>query len=123
MVGVSNNPMRPSFEITRYLIRARFNVIPVNPRSAELFGRKCYPDLLSIPEPIDVVDIFRNPDAVSALVEQVIQKKARCVWMQPGTENFEAAERAMSAGLKVILGVCVMHNDVTAQMDAQGAKR
>ena len=123
VVGASNNPRRPSSEITQYLIREGFNVIPVNPRFAELFGRKCYPDLSSIPEPIDVVDIFRNPDAVPAIIEQAIEKKARFVWMQPGAENFEAAERAMGAGLEVILGVCIMHNDYTELARLQGAPR
>ena len=121
VVGASDNPRRPSSEITQYLIREGFNVIPVNPRFSELFGRKCYPDLLSIPEPVDVVDIFRNSELVPGIVEQAIEIKARFVWMQPGAENFDAAERAMSAGLEVILGVCIMHNEYTDRVYAQGA--
>lgn len=121
VVGASDNPRRPSSEITQYLIREGFTVIPVNPHHTELFGRKCYPDLLSIPSPIDVVDIFRNSMMVSAIVEEAIEKKARFVWMQPGAENMEAAERAANAGLEVILGVCIMHNNYTDRIYSQGA--
>ncbi len=80
----------------------------MNPALKELFGEKSYPDVLSIPEPVDVVDIFRNPDAVPEIVEQAIAKKAKVVWMQPGAENMQAAERATEAGLEVIMGVCMM---------------
>lgn len=121
VVGASDNPRRPSSEITQYLIREGFTVIPVNPHHTELFGRKCYPDLLSIPSPIDVVDIFRNSKMVPAIVEEAIEKKARFVWMQPGAENIEAAERAANAGLEVILGVCIMHNNYTDRIYSQGA--
>jgi hypothetical protein len=122
VIGASDNPRRPSSEIIQYLIREGFNVIPVNPRFTELFGRKCYPDLLSIPEYVDVVDIFRNSDMVPEIVEQAIEKKARVVWMQPGAENYEAAERAESAGLEVILGLCIMHNNFTDRVPMQGAE-
>lgn len=120
VVGASNKPERPSSQITQYLIREGFNVVPVNPWFEELFGRKCYPDLLSIPGPIDVVDIFRNAEVVPEIVEEAIAKKARFVWMQPGAENLEAAERATNAGLEVILGVCIMHNEYTDRIYNQG---
>ncbi len=123
VVGASNNPARPSYEIAQYLKMQGFKMIPVNPKLQELFGEKCYPDLLSIPESVDVVDIFRNPDAVPEVVEQAIAKRAKFVWMQPGAENLEAAERAMQAGLEVIMGVCIMHNAFTAQVHAQGMTR
>ena len=122
VIGASNNPRRPSSEITQYLVREGFNVIPVNPRFTELFGRKCYPDLLSIPEVVDVVDIFRNAEAVPRIVDQAIEKKVRFIWMQPGAENFEAAERATIAGLEVILGVCIMDNEYTDRAQAHGAE-
>lgn len=121
VIGASDNPRRPSSEITRYLIREGFNVIPVNPHFSELFGRKCYPDLSSVPEHVDVVDIFRNPRMVPEIVEQAIAKKARVVWMQPGAENIEAAERAERAGLEVILGLCIMHNNFTDRVYLPGA--
>ena len=122
VVGASSDPRRPSSEITQYLIREGFNVIPVNPNYAELFGQKCYPDLLAIREHVDVVDIFRNPSMVPEIVEQAIAIKARFVWMQPGAENFQAAERAESAGLEVILGVCIMHNSITDRAPLSGVE-
>ncbi len=108
VVGASDNPKRPSYDVARYLQSQGFKIIPVNPALKELFGEKSYPDVLSIPEPVDVVDIFRNPDAVPAIVEQAIAKKAKVVWMQPGAENMQAAERATEAGLEVLMGVCMM---------------
>ena len=108
VVGASDNPKRPSYDVARYLQSEGFKIIPVNPALKELFGEKSYPDVLSIPGPVDVVDIFRNPDAVPEIVEQAIAKKAKVVWMQPGAENMQAAERATEAGLEVIMGVCMM---------------
>jgi predicted CoA-binding protein len=108
VVGASGNPKRPSYDVVRYLRSQGFKVIPVNPALQELFGEKSYPDVLSIPGPVDVVDIFRNPVAVPEVVEQAIAKKAKVVWMQPGAENMQAAERAMEAGLEVLMGVCMM---------------
>lgn len=108
VVGASNNPTRPSYEVAQYLQEQGFKIIPVNPTLSNLFGEKSYPDVASIPDPIDVVDIFRNPDAVPEIVEQAIEKKAKVVWMQPGAENMTAAERAQEAGLTVIMGVCMM---------------
>lgn len=108
VVGASDDPKRPSHDVARYLQSQGFKIIPVNPGLKELFGEKSYPDVLSIPEPVDVVDIFRRPDAVPAVVEQAIAKKAKVVWMQPGAENMQAAERAMEAGLEVLMGVCMM---------------
>lgn len=117
VVGASNNPARPSYEVAQYLKARGFKVIPVNPHLTELFGEKSYPDLLSIPEPVDVVDIFRNPAAVPEVVEQAIAKKVKVVWMQPGAENMQAAERARAAGLEVIVGMCMMHNRYTLQAE------
>jgi uncharacterized protein len=108
VVGLSANPAKPSYDVAQYLQAQGFKIIPVNPTLTEAFGEKAYPDVLSIPGLVDVVDIFRNPDAVPEIVEQAIAKKAKVVWMQPGAENMQAAERAMQAGLEVIIGVCMM---------------
>ena len=108
IVGLSVNPAKPSYDVAKYLQEQGFKIIPVNPTLAEAFGEKAYPDVVSIPGSVDVVDIFRNPDAVPEIVEQAIAKKAKVVWMQPGAENMQAAERAMQAGLEVIIGVCMM---------------
>ncbi len=108
IVGASDNHKRASYEVAEYLQSQGFRIIPVNPMLKELFGEKAFPDVVSIPEPVDVVDIFRNPEAVPEIVEQAITKRAKVVWMQPGAENMQAAERATEAGLEVIMGVCMM---------------
>jgi hypothetical protein len=107
IVGLSSNRSKPSYDVAEYLQEQGFKIIPVNPTLSEALGEKAYPDVLSIPGSVDVVDIFRNPDAVPEIVEQAIAKKAKVVWMQPGAENMQAAERAMEAGLEVIMGVCM----------------
>lgn len=107
VVGLSSNPGNPSYDVAKYLQEQGFKIIPVNPTLTEALGEKAYPDVLAIPGSVDVVDIFRNPDAVPEIVEQAIAKKAKVVWMQPGAENMQAAERAMQAGLEVIMGVCM----------------
>ncbi|MBI5305362.1 MAG: CoA-binding protein [Chloroflexi bacterium] len=113
VVGASNNPARPSYEVAQYLQARGYKIIPVNPTITEFLGEKSYPDVSSIPGAVDVVDIFRNPEAVPEIVEQAIAKKARVVWMQPGAENLDAAQRAMDAGLEVIVGVCMMRQHRT----------
>ncbi len=117
VVGASDNPTRASYQVAEYLQSEGFKIIPVNPALQELFGEKAYPDIVSIPEPVDVVDIFRNPDAVPEIVEQAIAKKAKVVWMQPGAENMQAAERATEAGLEVIMGVCMMRERKAREAD------
>ena len=107
VVGLSSNPTKPSYEVAQYLQERGYKIIPVNPTLTEVLGEKAYPDVLSIPGAVDVVDIFRTPDAAPEIVEQAIAKQAKVVWMQPGAENMQAAERAAQAGLEVIVGVCM----------------
>ncbi len=111
VVGLSSKPTRPSYQVAEYLQRQGYRIIPVNPNESEVLGEKAYPDLLSVPEAIDIVDVFRNPDAVPQVVGQAVQKKAKVVWMQPGAENYDAADLAEAAGLKTVVGMCmrVMH--------------
>lgn len=108
VVGATNNPARPCLGVSRYMQQRGYRIIPVTPRETEFLGEPCYADLLSVPVPVDLVDIFRNPDAVPEIVEQAITIGAKSVWMQPGAENVQAAERARQAGLEVIMGVCMM---------------
>lgn len=107
VVGLSNNRQRPAYGVAEYLQQSGFRIIPVNPKVTEVLGERAYPDLLAVPGEVDVVDIFRNPNAVPEIVRQAIQKKARWVWMQPGAENYEAAEMAEAAGLTTIVGMCI----------------
>ncbi len=107
VVGLSNNRARPSYEVAAYMQRQGYRIIPVNPNEQEVLGEKAYPDLRSVPGPVEVVDIFRNPAAVPDVVRQAIEKKAKVVWMQPGAENYDAADEAEAAGLKTVVGMCM----------------
>jgi predicted CoA-binding protein len=107
MVGLSSNPFRPSHFAAIYLISEGYDVIPVNPREAEVLGRKAYPSLRDIPGPVEVVDIFRESAAVPAIVEDAIAVGAKVVWMQLGVIHEEAAERARRAGLEVVMDRCM----------------
>src|SRR5436853_7650936 len=88
VVGLSNNPTRPSYDVASYLQKHGYRIIPVNPRETTVLGENAYPDLLSIPEHVDIVDIFRRPEYVPEIVQQAIAIGANVVWMQPGTENY-----------------------------------
>ncbi len=107
VVGASNKPLRDSRRIMQYLVREGYNVIPVNPMYAEIEGRKCYPDLASIGQPIDIVDVFRNPDTVDEIVAEAIEVKAKTIWFQLGVVNALAARKAEGAGLQVIMDHCI----------------
>ena len=107
VVGISDNPERPSNFVARFLIEHGYNVIPVNPKLEEWGGKKCYPDLLSIQEPVDVVDIFRRPEAIPPIVDEAITIKAKVVWMQQGIVNEDAAACARNAGLVVVMDKCM----------------
>ena len=107
MVGLSSNPFRPSHFAAIYMLAEGYNVIPVNPREQEILGRRCYPSLRDIPEPVDLVDIFRDPSAVPPIVEEAIAIGAKVVWMQLGVINEAAARRAREAGLEVVMDACV----------------
>ena len=110
VVGASNTPGKPSHRVTFYLMHAGFDVYPVNPTLKEVGGRPAYPDLKSIPAgiKIDVVDIFRKPEAVMPIIEEAIAIGARAVWMQEGIVNEGAAAKARAAGLKVVMDHCIM---------------
>ena len=106
MVGASPNQVRPSYFAMKYLLAKGFRVIPVNPGHAEILGQKAYPGLRDIPEPVDVVDIFRNSDAALEVTRDAIAIGAKVVWMQLGVRNDEAARVAEEAGLKVVMNRC-----------------
>ena len=108
VVGLSSNPMRPSHEVTEYMQRAGYRIIPVNPNETEVLGEKSYPRLEDVPEKIDLVNIFRRPEEVPPVVESAIRIGAPAVWMQLGIENEEAAERARAAGLVVVEDACIL---------------
>lgn len=108
VVGLSSNPMRPSYEVTEYMQRAGYRVIPVNPKETEVLGEKSYARLEDVPEKIDLVNIFRRPAEVPSVVESAIRIGAPVVWMQLGIENEGAAERARETGLVVVEDACIL---------------
>ena len=107
IVGLSPNRVRASFFVGQYLQYRGFRIVPVNPRADEILGEKCYPSLLEIPFPVDVVDVFRDPAAVPEIVEQAIQIGARALWLQFGVIAPEASARAAEAGLDVVMDRCM----------------
>jgi len=107
VVGASNKPLRDSHRIIQYLKREGYNVIPVNPMYTEIDGEKCYPDLTSIGKPIDIVDVFRNPDAVDEIVVEAIAIDTKAIWLQIGVVNAGAARKAEKAGLQVVMNHCI----------------
>jgi predicted CoA-binding protein len=110
-VGLSSNPAKESYGIVEYLKSQGYRVIPVNPNATEVLGEKAYPDLSSVPEKIDVVQVFRKPEDVPPVVDEAIKVGAKAVWMQEGIINEEAAKKARAAGLQVVMDACmrVMH--------------
>ncbi len=107
VVGLSAKWHRPSNFAARYMLERGYRVIPVNPAYASVLGQTCYPSLSDIPEPVDMVDCFRRADEMLPLAEEAIAIGARCLWMQLGVINAEAAARAQAAGLDVVMDRCV----------------
>jgi predicted CoA-binding protein len=107
VVGASPKPGRDSGVIASFLAGKGYTVIPVNPAYQEVLGMKCYPDLASIGSPVDIVDVFRNPNEVMPIIDEAIATGAKTVWMQLGVINDEAAEKAEGAGIQVIMDRCI----------------
>jgi predicted CoA-binding protein len=108
VVGLSDRPERDSYQVSSYLQQHGYRIIPVNPAVSEVLGEKAYPRLEDVPVPVDVVDIFRRPEAVPDIVESAIAVGARVVWMQDGIVHNAAADRARAAGLQVVMNNCLL---------------
>jgi predicted CoA-binding protein len=108
VVGLSSKRFRPSHGVAEYMQRNGYRIIPVNPFEQTVLGEKCYPDLQSIPEPVDIVDIFRRAEFVPEVVEAAITIGARAIWMQEGVVHEESAARARAAGLEVVMDRCIL---------------
>lgn len=106
-VGLSSNQEKESYWIAAYLKEQGYRIIPVNPTATEILGEKAYPDLSSIPEKVDVVQVFRKPEDVPPVVEEAIKIGTKVVWMQEGISHEEAAKKAREAGLQVIMDACM----------------
>jgi hypothetical protein len=107
IVGLSDKPERDSFRVAQYLKEHGYTVIPVNPTRTEILGEKSYPDLAAIGSPVDIVDIFRNTEAIPGIVDEAISIGARVVWMQLGLAHNESARKAAAAGLEVVQSKCI----------------
>ena len=118
VVGLSSKSNRPSYRVASYLKGQGYNVIPVNPEEKEILGEICYPDLASVPEPVDVVDIFRRSEEVPPIVEEAIRIGAKAVWMQEGVISEEAAARAREAGLTVVVDRCMLKEHMKLKKQA-----
>ncbi len=107
VVGLSRRESRPGYYVPAYMHAAGYRIIPVNPYLEQALGEKAYPDLLSIPEPVDMVVIFRRSEDVPPVVDEAIEIGAKVVWMQLGIINEEAATKARAAGLQVVMNSCI----------------
>jgi len=112
VVGLSSRRYRPSFGVSEYVQSAGYRIIPVNPAETEVLGERCYARLEDIPEPVDIVNIFRRSEFVPELVDSAIRIGARAVWMQEGVMHPEAAERARRAGLFVVMNCCILKEHI-----------
>lgn len=108
VVGLSDKPWRPSYGVSSYMQKQGYRIIPVNPNIEASLGEKAYRRLEDMPEEIDIVNIFRKPERVGAIVDSAIRLGAKCVWMQEGVYDHAAAGRAYAAGLTVIENRCIL---------------
>jgi len=108
VVGLSEKPDRPSHHVAAYLQSVGFRIIPVNPSVLSILGERSYPTLYDIPEPVDMVDVFRRSDAVPAIAQEAIAIGAKSLWLQEGVIHEEAAAMAKAAGLQVVMDRCIL---------------
>jgi len=112
VVGLTDSPIRPSFGVSSYMQSQGYRIIPVNPRVKDSLGEKAYASLLDVPEKIDIVNIFRRPDAVPEIVDQAIQLNVPAIWMQEGVIHEAAAEKARRAGIFVVMDRCILKDHI-----------
>ena len=114
VVGLSSDPFRPSNSVSAYMRRQGYRVIPVNPNETSVFDEKAYPDLFAVPEKIELVDVFRRSDEAGKAVDQAIAIGAKAVWLQEGVIDKAAAQRALDAGLMVVMDRCWLKEHIRA---------
>jgi predicted CoA-binding protein len=108
VVGLSSKRMRPSYGVAEYMQRAGYRIIPINPQESEVLGEKAFARIEDVPEPIDIVDVFRRSEFVPDIVDSAIRIGAKAVWMQEGVVHEAAAEKARQAGLVVVMDRCIL---------------
>ena len=115
VVGLSSDPSRPSNSVSGYMRRNGYKVIAVNPNETSVFGEQSYPDLFAVPEKVELVDVFRRSDEAGKAVDQAIAVGAKAVWLQEGVIDEAAAQRALAAGLMVVMDRCWLKEHIRAQ--------
>ena len=115
VVGLSSDTFRPSNSVSAYMKRQGYRVIPVNPNETSVFGEKAYPDLFAVPEKVELVDVFRRSDEAGKAVNQAIAVGAKAVWLQEGVIDKAAAQRALDAGLLVVMDRCWLKEHIRAE--------
>jgi uncharacterized protein len=118
VVGLSPNPLRPSHGVSEYMKSQGYRIIPVNPGHAQILGEQSYRRLEDIPDPVDIVNVFRRSEMIPPIVDSAIAIGAKVVWMQEGIQHPEAAEKARSAGLDVVMNTCILKAHVAARSRA-----
>lgn len=117
VVGLSDNPDRPSYRVAAYLQAQGYRIIPINPAVQEVLGQRSFASLRDVPGPVDLVDVFRKPDAVPAIVEDAMAIGAKAVWLQEGIVHNEAADTARAAGLAVVMNKCTLKEHLRMTAD------
>jgi len=120
VVGLSADRTRPSYGVSEYMQDHGYRIIPVHPTAETVLGEKVYRSLAEIPDKIDIVDVFRRPDAVAAIVDEVIALKLPVLWLQETVVDHEAAARARLAGIKVVMDRCILKEHQTRRQQLKG---
>ena len=108
VIGLSSDPMRPSFGVSQYMQRKGYRIIPVNPNEKNVLGERAYASLSEVGEKVDLVDIFRRPEFVPEIVDEVIRLKIPALWLQEGVVHQDAAQKARDAGIIVVMDRCIL---------------
>jgi predicted CoA-binding protein len=123
VIGLSDDPMKPSHSVSRYMQSVGYKIIPVNPSITEALGEKAYAKLADLLEPPDIVNVFRPPKFITAIVDEMIALGLKNLWVQLGIVNEEAAAKAEAAGIRVVMDRCILveHQKLAHQQEAVGA--
>ena len=108
VIGMSRHPAKAAHFVPKYLSEQGFDITPVNPTANEILGKKCYPDISSVQDPIDIVDIFRPSEQVLPVVQNAIKKKPKVIWLQEGIHNEEAENLAREHGIDIVFNRCML---------------
>ena len=108
VIGMSRHPIKAAHFVPKYLSEQGFDITPVNPTANEILGKKCYPDISSVQDPIDIVDIFRPSEQVLPVVQNAIKKKPKVIWLQEGIHNEEAENLAREHGIDIVFNRCML---------------